>query len=189
MALDWIPIFPSIVPHRRTKLVGGTTAPVFTPPAAVVLAPGLLAFAPTYPSQVPHHRVQTTLSGRFGPPFTAGLWPLAWLPTYPSRVPHRRPPIAAFPSVFDPSPGVEVLVAQSMTWLAQYPHQVARRQPMILGGVTHAIDPVVAASGIPCVELADTSLTHPSLTGQTLTAPGFVNETLTTTDLVDEDLC
>ena len=187
--LGWLPTYPGQVPHRRPRIAREVVAPILPIGAPVVIPPGLLSFAPTYPGQVPHHRPQTTISGRFGPPFTAAIHPLAWLPVYPNQVPHRRLPAAAHPSQFEPPPSVQVLIAQQMAWLAQYPSTVPHRRTPLLGGSFAAIDPVVAAAGIRCVELRDGDLTSPALIREALTAPTFLNESLTAPALIDEDLC
>jgi hypothetical protein len=187
--LGWLPSLPIQVPHRRTKIVGGVSAPVLPTPAPVVIPPGLLAFAPTYPGQVPHHRVQTVLSGAFGSPLPPAIWPLAWLPIYPGQVPHRRLSALYHPERFEPPPSVQVLIAQQMAWLAQYPSTVPHRRTPIQGGSFAAIDPVVAAAGILCVELRDGDLTSPALVSEALTTTGFINEALTSPGLINEGLC
>lgn len=189
MALDWLPIYPGQVPHRRLRLEGGS-APPFT--AKTIPVPDVLAtrtFFPTYPGQVPHRRSQVARAELLEPfLFPAALAPEGWLPIYPGMVSHRRL-TAPRPTLFEPPPGALVVVAQSLAWQAKYPDRVAHHRPPTLGGSFDAISPTVAAAGETCVHLIDAGFTTPALLAATLTATGFAEETLTTPGLVTEDLC
>lgn len=190
MALDWQPHFPDLVPHRRLKIVGGSTPGPFT--AQTIPVPDILAgltYQATYPNQVPHRRSQVARTAWTNPPYTAAIAPTGWQPTFPNQVPHRRLSVAARPSVFEPNPGAGVVVAQQMAWQAHYPDRVSHTLPPNVGGALESINPVVAASGIHCVEVTPLALTFPILLGAALTVPGMLAPVLGTPSLTEGDLC
>jgi hypothetical protein len=192
MALDWIPLVPSQVPHRRHKQPSYAVAPFTAVTIPVPLIAGRLAFLPTFPDSVPHHRVQGLKLAASLPDFSAALNPVSWAPTYPARTtgglsPRHR--VAAWPSVFAPPPGELVNIAKRMAWSPRFPAQVPHTDPPNEGGSFAAILPTVAAAGEQCVELVDVGLTAPALITETLTTTGFLQEALGTPALINEDLC
>jgi hypothetical protein len=193
MALDWIPIAPGQVPHRRLPRPGYSVAPFTVAVIPVPLIAGRLAFLPTFPDRVPHHRQPVSRSALVQPLlFEAAIDPVSWTPTFPARTTAGLSPrhkIAAWPSVFAPPPAELVLAAQRLAWTPRYPSQVPHTDPPNEGGSFAAILPAVAAAGEPCVELIDVALTSPALITQVLTTTGFLQEALGTPALLQEDLC
>lgn len=186
---DWLPTFPDLPPrHRRVRawdvafIVHSTEA--YPVPDLLVG----LTFLPWFPDQVSHRRLlpagTSAVSGAYAP-FVTG--PLAWLAHYPDRVPVHRPPYG--PSVAAPPPGAQVVIAQRLAWQARFPDQVPHRRPLQPGGDFSAIAPVVAAGGLPCVELGLDRFASPTFTDQALGVPTALREGLGTPALINEDLC
>lgn len=190
MALDWQPHFPDQVPHRRLRIVGGSTPGPFTvqtnPPPDILAS---LTYRPTFPDQVPHRKSQVARTSWFNPPYTAALTPTGWQPTYPGQVPHRRLGAGRLPTLFEPPPGMQVVIAQSLAWQAKYPSQVGHTRPPNVGGTIESINPTAAASGLLCVELTPLDLTTPTLLDPILTVPGMLSPTLGTPSLTGGELC
>lgn len=230
-ASSWIPITPTQIPHRRTKILSEAITPftaetipipvvpgrlAFLPdvpdhvyhhrfqltellvaPMTAVTIPvpaidGALAFLPTFPSTVPHHRPTGLRVPASAPIFTAALAPTSWLPTYPSRptaglaVRHR---VAAWPSVFAPPVGEQVVIGQRLGWQPRFPATTPHRRPPNEGGSVMAINPRVVAAGTLCVEWGPEDLTSPAFVQETLTTSILIDETLTAPALINEDLC
>jgi hypothetical protein len=190
MALDWIPTFPSQVPHRRFKQPGLVVGPFTVSVIPVPVVPGLLAFQATYPNQVPHRHSQVARTERVTPTmFTGAIAPVSWAPTFPNQVPHRHLATAARTTIAEPPPSANVVIGQQLAWQARYPSIVPHRIPLQPGGETAPPNLLPGVEALGCLELVDVTLTSPALLEETLTAPTFLHETLGSPALLDEDLC
>lgn len=188
MALDWIPIYPDRVPHRRSRQVTSLVAPSAAVTIAVPVIPGLLAFAPTYPGQVPHRKGTAARTELFAPPvFEAAIAPTSWLPIAPARAPKHH--AAQLPTLFIPPPGELIAIAQRMAWVARYPSQVPHRRSPNPGGGIYTVPPDVAAAGVGCVDLVDQDLTSPTLLVEGVTTPILQAESLSAPTLIEEQIC
>ena len=81
------------------------------------------------------------------------------------------------------------VIAQWLAWQAKFPDRVPHRRLLPPAGEFSAINPVVAAGGEPCVDLALDTLDSPALIAQVLTAAGVLSEGLASPALINEDLC
>jgi hypothetical protein len=93
------------------------------------------------------------------------------------------------PVLFEPPPGTQVVIAQSLAWQAKYPSQVHHTRPPNPGGTIESVNPGIAASGILCIELTPLGLTAPQLFGPALTIPVMLDAALGTPSLLGGDLC
>lgn len=190
MALDWIPIAPGQVPHRRTRLLSEAIAPFTAVTIPVPLIAGRLAFLPAFPDQVPHHRSPAARLMASYPVFTAATAPIDWTPTAPTRtMATRNRSVASWPSVFAPPPGELVNIARRMSWSPRYPSTTVHTRPPNEGGSFAAINPRVAAAGVQCVAWVDGDLTASGVVDEALTTSGVGTEALGTPALIQEDLC
>jgi hypothetical protein len=188
MALDWLPVYPDRVPHRRTRQVTAYVEPLAAVTIPVPLIAGRLAFLPDIPSQVPHRKGTAARTELFAPPlFEAAIHPVSWLPDAPAQAPRKH--AALRPTVFEPPPGELIAIAQRMAWVARYPSQVPHRRSPNPGGGLYTVPPAVAAAGILCVEWRDVDLTAPTLLTESVQSTDILHETLTVPALVEEDLC
>jgi hypothetical protein len=185
VALDWLPIYPDMVPHHRQKITGGSPAlfTVKTNPPPDILAG--LTFLPDYPDQVPHRRSIVTQASPMD--FSAALIPTSWRPTYPDQVPHRYSVNVG--GLTEPPPGAGILIAQSMAWQARFPDKVPHRRYHEAGGEVFLTEPAIIAAGEPCVELIDTAFTVPTFIDATVTISTLVDAEFTTPTLTDGEFC
>lgn len=192
MALDWIPIFPDLLPRRRSRQ--GDLPVIYT---AVVIpavqAPGNLAFLARYPDQVPHQASRAARTEVSGPLiFPDAITPTGWLPGYPDLVPHRRLTVGSHPNYQSSTYGDLAITAQQLGWKASYPETVPHRRFLagMGGGAVYAILPSVAAA-VPglCVALANDLLVSSTSVTETLRSATLVTESETSSTFLAEGIC
>jgi hypothetical protein len=190
---DWLPFYPDQLPKRRA-LVGPALAS--QPPYNIEIFPvpdllAALTFFPSFPDQVPRHRVPRSESTvTTAAIFTAAVAPLAWLPTFPDRVPHRRMRLGSHLSCVAAPPGQQVLIGTSLEWLPSWPSQVPHRRSLQPAGAPPYIAPLnTVSAGLCGVELGLETCASPALITQIVVTPGLVSEGLGSPAFIDEDLC
>lgn len=194
MALDWIPIFPDVVPHRRSLILGDNEQPFTFAVIPPVQAPGFLSFLPIFPDLVPHHASRAARTETIKPPpyFLAAITPVSWIPIYPDRVPHRRLTAGSHPSYQSTTYGDLMVIAQQEAWKATFPDRVPhRRPPAGFGGFSvYPIQPSVAAAvpGI-CVDLVNDLLVSSTFLSEALHSSTLITEGETSSTFLTEAIC
>jgi hypothetical protein len=182
VALDWLPI-DARPPRLRQPKRGEILCP-FT--AKTIPVPDILANLTFLPVDARPPKLRQPLRTTYLlPPTAPSFAPVSWLTSvdYPAKSTRQRQP-----SVAEPPPGAQVVVAQQMAWLplaSPRPHQT----PPPHGETLEILFPGIPAAGVPCAHLEDGSFTATTFLDEALTSTGFLNEAVTTTTFIGEEVC
>lgn len=173
--------FPDRLPPRPRQYLNPPTRRM-DPPAETVK----LAWQPRYPDR--HFPRRLPIASMVGASYFIAETPanpMGWQGTYPSR--HIIRPRIIRPSVFEPPPGQDILVAQSLAWLR--PISQPRQVEHALKPCAFIPLPVAPIVGETCIELLGFSATFTELIDEATNRSQLDQQGSARSQLQTEDFC